>query len=212
MHASKIASRGVLPCSRSATSAKSIIMIAFFLTMPMSSTMPMIEITLRSMLEHEQREHRADARRRQRRDDRQRVDEALVEDAEHDVDREQRGEHEDRLGAQRVLERLQRAGEEAVDRRRRAELALASARSMRVASLSDELRGEVERHRDRREQPGVVDEQRRRVAVARRTASRAARVPMARAADGRYTSPSSGGRRVASARPRARRSSGSSCV
>ena len=36
-----IASRGDLPCSRSASSAKSIIMMAFFLTMPMSRTIPM---------------------------------------------------------------------------------------------------------------------------------------------------------------------------
>ena len=39
-----------MPCSRSATSAKSIIMMAFFFTMPISSTMPMIEMTLRSTL------------------------------------------------------------------------------------------------------------------------------------------------------------------
>ena len=37
----KIASSGDLPCSRCASSAKSIIMIAFFFTMPMRSTMPM---------------------------------------------------------------------------------------------------------------------------------------------------------------------------
>ena len=36
-----IASRGDLPCSRSASSAKSIIMMAFFLTMPMRRTIPM---------------------------------------------------------------------------------------------------------------------------------------------------------------------------
>ena len=45
-----MASVVVLPCSRSATSAKSIIMIAFFFTMPISRMMPMIEITLRSIL------------------------------------------------------------------------------------------------------------------------------------------------------------------
>src|SRR5260221_6174364 len=37
-----MASRGVCPSSRCASSAKSIIMIAFFLTMPISSTMPMM--------------------------------------------------------------------------------------------------------------------------------------------------------------------------
>ncbi len=43
-----IASRGDMPCPRSASSAKSIIMIAFFLTMPISSTMPISAITDRS--------------------------------------------------------------------------------------------------------------------------------------------------------------------
>ncbi len=43
-----IESRGVRPCTRSASSAKSIIMIAFFLTMPISSTMPISAITDRS--------------------------------------------------------------------------------------------------------------------------------------------------------------------
>ena len=38
------------PWSRSASSAKSIIMIAFFFTMPMSRTMPMSAMTLKSVL------------------------------------------------------------------------------------------------------------------------------------------------------------------
>jgi len=50
MQASKIASDVDLPCSRSATRAKSIIMIAFFFTMPMSKMIPIIEITFRSIL------------------------------------------------------------------------------------------------------------------------------------------------------------------
>ena len=50
MHASKIESRVDLCSCRSATNAKSIIMIAFFFTMPISRMMPMIEITLRSTL------------------------------------------------------------------------------------------------------------------------------------------------------------------
>ncbi|CAM3583460.1 Secreted protein [Delftia tsuruhatensis] len=43
-----MASRGVCPSSRCASSAKSIIMIAFFLTMPISSTMPMMAMMSRS--------------------------------------------------------------------------------------------------------------------------------------------------------------------
>ena len=50
-HACSIASRGDKPWSRSASSAKSIIMIAFFFTMPMSSTMPMMAMTPRSWRE-----------------------------------------------------------------------------------------------------------------------------------------------------------------
>ena len=41
-------SRGESPCLRSASSAKSIIMMAFFLTMPISSTMPISATTERS--------------------------------------------------------------------------------------------------------------------------------------------------------------------
>ena len=44
-----MASSGGFPCSRSASSAKSIIMIAFFFTMPMSSTMPMSATMPRSL-------------------------------------------------------------------------------------------------------------------------------------------------------------------
>ena len=62
-------------------------MIAFFFTMPMSSTMPISATTPRSVPEQHQREHRADAGRRQRRENRERMDVALVQHAQHDVDR-----------------------------------------------------------------------------------------------------------------------------
>ena len=39
-HASRIAASGEAPCWRSASMAKSTIMIAFFFTIPISSTMP----------------------------------------------------------------------------------------------------------------------------------------------------------------------------
>ena len=45
MQASTIASRGASPLVRSASRAKSIIMIAFFLTIPMRRMMPIIAIT-----------------------------------------------------------------------------------------------------------------------------------------------------------------------
>ena len=44
-----IASRALLFCMRSASMAKSIIMIAFFLTMPIRRMMPMMPITPRSL-------------------------------------------------------------------------------------------------------------------------------------------------------------------
>ena len=65
-------------------------MMAFFLTMPISIRRPMIAMTDRSKPEQPERQQRADRRRRQAGQDRQRMDEALVEDAEHDVDREDR--------------------------------------------------------------------------------------------------------------------------
>ena len=45
MHALRIASRGVAPPVRSASSAKSIIMIAFFLTIPISKMSPISAMT-----------------------------------------------------------------------------------------------------------------------------------------------------------------------
>ena len=44
-HACRIASTGGRPSTRSASRAKSIIMIAFFFTMPISRMMPMIAMT-----------------------------------------------------------------------------------------------------------------------------------------------------------------------
>ena len=84
---------------RSASSAKSIIMIAFFLTMPISRITPISAMTLNSVSNSEQRQHRADAGRRQGRQDRHRVDEALVQHAEHDVDGDQRREDQETAGS-----------------------------------------------------------------------------------------------------------------
>ena len=53
-----------------------------------------------------EREQRADAGRRQRRENRQRVDEALVEDAEDQVDHDDRRQDQHRHVRQRGLERL----------------------------------------------------------------------------------------------------------
>ena len=100
---------GSCPSLRSASSAKSIIMIAFFLTMPISRMMPMTAIRLRSVPVSEQRQQRADAGRRQRREDRDRVDVALVEHAQHDVHRDDGGEDQEQGAVERGAERGGRA-------------------------------------------------------------------------------------------------------
>ena len=185
--------RATGPASRSASSAKSIIMIAFFFTMPMSRMMPMSAMTLNSVPAQHQREERADAGRRQRRQDRDRVDVALVEHAEHDVDGDQRRQDQERLAGQRLAEGLRRALEVARARRaagraRRSRAAIAS-----TASPSDDAGREVERERHRRELPLVVD----------RRAARALRSKCANA-DERHRR-----RRSASARRAASSASGS---
>ena len=67
-------------------------MMAFFLTMPISRMTPISAMRLNSVLKTQQRQHRAHAGRRQGREDGDRMDEALVEDAEHDVDGGERRE------------------------------------------------------------------------------------------------------------------------
>ena len=124
IHASKMASAGPFPSCRSAWRAKSIIMMAFFLTMPMSSTMPMMEITLRSTLKSIRASMAptpADGRVEMIVSG---MHQAFVKNPEHDVDGQQRGHHQDRHGAQRLLVGQQRARKKALDRGRGAELLL----------------------------------------------------------------------------------------
>ncbi len=89
MQASKMASSVLLPSFRSATSAKSIIMMAFFFTMPIEQHDADDGDDVEIVLEQQQRQHGADAGRRQRGDDGQRMHQALVQNAQHDVDRQQ---------------------------------------------------------------------------------------------------------------------------
>ena len=98
-----------MPSLRSASSAKSIIMMPFFFTMPISSTMPISAITLKSVPVRYERQQRAHARRRQRGKNRDRVNVAFVQHAQHDVDRHQRRQNQHRLVGQRRLKRLRRA-------------------------------------------------------------------------------------------------------
>src|SRR4051794_27570498 len=64
-----------------------------------------------------------DARRRQRRQDRDRMDVALVENTEDQVNYDERGEDQQRYRAERLLERLRCSLKAAVEGARRAELA-----------------------------------------------------------------------------------------
>ena len=123
-HARRIASRGAIPSLRSASSAKSIIMIAFFLTMPISRMMPMIAMIEEILAGEHQREQRANPRRRQRRQDRHRMDVALVEHAQHDVHRDDRREDQPHFVRERGAEGECRALEPDLHRGRHAELAL----------------------------------------------------------------------------------------
>ena len=76
----------------------------------------------------EQRQHdeRADAGRRQRRQDGDWVDVAFVQNPQNDVDNDDRRQDEQRHGRQRFLELLRRALERALQRHRRAQIALGS--------------------------------------------------------------------------------------
>ena len=104
--ASKIASSGDLPRSRSASRAKSTIMIAFFLTMPISRTMPMMPITSRSLpaiisasnapMPAEGNVDRIVTG----------MNEALVQHAQHDVDGDEGGDQQEDLARQGILESL----------------------------------------------------------------------------------------------------------
>ena len=84
----------------------------------------MIAMRLRSAPGQQQREQRADAGRRQRREDRDRVDVALVEHAQHDVHRHDGREDQQQRAVERGAERLGRALEAGLDAGRHAELAL----------------------------------------------------------------------------------------
>ena len=82
----RIASTVVRPSSRSAEMAKSTIMMPFFLTMPIRRIVPIRADQAELVAEQHQSRERAQSRRRQRRENGQRVDEALVEHAEDQID------------------------------------------------------------------------------------------------------------------------------
>src|SRR2546429_684662 len=108
-------------------------------------------------------EHQGDdgahARRGQRREDRDRVDVALVEDAEHDVDGDERGQGEDGLIGQRGLKRLGRALEARPNGGRQADVTFGTLDGGHRVAERD-ARGQIERERHRREEALMVYGQR----------------------------------------------------
>ena len=120
--ASRMASCGDMPRVRSASMAKSTIMMAFFLTMPISSTMPTSATSDRSMpqiISASSAPMPADGQRGQ---DGDRVDPAFVEHAQHDVDHHDRGQDQPGFGGERGLELGRVAGIAAGDRFRHADV------------------------------------------------------------------------------------------
>ena len=133
-------------------------MMPFFFTMPISRMTPISAMMEKLDAGGAERDERAETRRRQGRDDGQRMCEALVEHAQHDVDGDQRREDE-----QRLLRGLLREGRRVARR-----LAAQSRRCMHLRHrLVDVLQGVVERvtgagivgNGDGREGPLVVDDE-----------------------------------------------------
>ena len=102
-------------------------MMPFFLTMPISRMMPIDRDHAEIEVNRHQQQQRADAGRRQRRQDRDRMDRALVEHAEDDVDDDERRGDQERRARQRRLEGLRVALEAGRQRGRLAELLARSA-------------------------------------------------------------------------------------
>jgi len=99
-----MASSGDLPPSRSASRAKSIIMMAFFLTMPMSRMMPISAMTERSVRVTMSARMAPTPAEGQRGEDGDGVDVALIQNAEDDVDGDESGESEQRFVGERCFE------------------------------------------------------------------------------------------------------------
>ena len=97
----------------------------------------------------QQRQNRADAGRGQRGENRQRMNQAFIQNAEHDVDRDQRGQDQIGLVLERVLKGLRGALEGGVDGAGHAHVALGLfERGHRIAQ--GHVGREIESERDRR--------------------------------------------------------------
>ena len=116
-------------------------MMAFFLTMPISRMMPIRAMTLSSVPEQQQGQQGAHAGRRQGGEDGDRVDVAFVEHAQHDVDRQDGRQDQERLVGQRGLEGLGRAQESLPRMLAGSPIFLVASSMADTASPSDSARG-----------------------------------------------------------------------
>ena len=98
-------------------------MMAFFFTMPISRMMPISAITPRSMRKIGERQNRAHAGRRQRGENRDGMNVALVQHAQHDVHGDDGGQDQPAFVGQRSLEGARRSLERCLDAGRHADLA-----------------------------------------------------------------------------------------
>ena len=99
-----MASSGGRCSPRSASRAKSIIMMAFFFTMPISRMMPISAMTLEIEMKQLQGQNGAHAGRGQRGENRERMDVTFVEHAEDDVDGDDGGQQQPGFVGERVAE------------------------------------------------------------------------------------------------------------
>ena len=136
--------------------------MAFFLTMPISRMMPMIAMMLEIVAGDDQRQQRADAGRRQRGKDRDRVNEALVENSQHDIHGDDRGKDQQQLIAERRLKGQRRALEMVV---MLAGMPISCSRAPdRIDGLAERgARRQIEGDRGRGKLAEVIDLQRRRL-------------------------------------------------
>src|SRR5579864_5862001 len=155
MQASKIASCGDLPSRRSASRAKSIIMMAFFFTMPISRMIPISPMTL-SSLWVSKRASRAPTPAEGRVENRDRVDKTLVQNSQHDVNREQRSCDQNRLIGEGLLVSRRSSLKAGVERGRKAKFAFGGIDGLRGLTEGNVGR-EIERNSRGRELALVID-------------------------------------------------------
>ena len=117
-----------------------------------------VEVEL--LAEEHQRQQRAEDGGRQSRENRDRMNEALVQNAEHDVDDENRDDQQDRQVLERLLELLHGSLEAGGDRRGHARVSRMARPRAAAASPSEKPGCRLKRDRRRGKLAEVVDAQR----------------------------------------------------